>query len=128
MNTKVTIVIPARDEETTVGSVIDSVKPYADKVVVVDDHSLDRTRLIAERKKAKVLANPSRAGKGLVIRFAIDRINSDTIVFIDADSSHKGEDIPKLLKPIFDGKADMVIASRIKGGSGEFGTFGVKKA
>lgn len=124
MNSKVTIVIPAKNEEITVGSVIDAVKPYGTEVVVIDDHSTDNTRIIAEQKGIKVLSNFGKAGKGGAIRFAIDNIGGDVILFIDADCSHKSEDIPKLLKPIFDGRADMVIASRIKGGSGElFGSF-----
>lgn len=124
MHSKVTIVIPARNEECTIGTVIDAVRPYGAEIVVIDDHSIDNTRIIAEQKGVKVLSNLGRPGKGFAIRLAIDYIKSDIILFIDADSSHKNEDIPKLLKPILDGKADMVVASRIKGGSGElFTTF-----
>lgn len=121
---KVTIVIPARNEENTIETVIDTVKPYGTEIVVIDDHSTDNTRIIAEQKGVKVLPNLRRPGKGFAIKFAIDYIKSDIILFIDADGSHKSEDIPKLLKPIVDGMADMVVASRIMGGSGEqFTTF-----
>lgn len=124
MNSKVTAVIPARDEETTVESVIDGVKSYVDEVIVIDDHSTDSTQIVAEQKGIKVLSNLEKPGKGSAIRFAIDNIKSDIVLFIDADCSHKSEDIPKMLKPILNGKADMVTASRIKGGSGElFGSF-----
>lgn len=124
MNSKVTIVIPAKNEEVTIGSVIDAVRPYSKEVIVIDDHSTDNTRTTAEQKGIKVLSNLGRPGKGCAIRFAIDNIEGGVILFIDADCSHKGEDIPRLLKPIFDGRADMVVASRIKGGSAElFGSF-----
>ena len=64
-------------------------------------------------------------GKGDGIRVAIEHAKEDIIVFIDADGSHIAKDIPKIVQPIKDGKADMVIASRFIGGSEELhGTFG----
>jgi len=58
-------------------------------------------------------------GKGDAVRCAIEEASGEIIVFIDADGSHDPQDIPKLIKPIEEGKADLVIASRRKGGSDE---------
>lgn len=116
---KIVIAIPTNNEEATIGDVIDAVRAYADEVIVIDDHSTDGTRIITEQKCIKTLLNPGRPGKGFAIRYAIDNIESDIIVFIDADGSHKSGDIPQLLRPIINGRADMVIASRVKGGSAE---------
>jgi len=114
----VTAVIPAKDEEGSIGDIIDAVGPYADEVLVVDGHSRDRTRAIAIEHRARVVRDGGR-GKGEALRIAIGEATTDIIVFIDADGSHDPRDIPKLIAPIEAGDADLVIASRGKGGSDE---------
>ena len=114
----VTAVIPAKDEEGSIGAIIDAVGPYADEVLVVDGHSRDRTRAIAIEHRARVVRDGGR-GKGEALRIAIGEATTDIIVFIDADGSHDPRDIPKLVAPIEAGDADLVIASRGKGGSDE---------
>ncbi len=120
---KVSIVIPTKNEGKTIGEVIDKVRPYGDDVVVVDSkNTKDDTREVAESKGARVLVD-NGVGKGDGIRVAIKTLDSDVLVFIDADGSHIPEDIPKVVAPIKEGKADMVIASRMLGGSEElYGT------
>lgn len=112
------MVVPAKDEEGLIGEIVDSVKPYADEVLVVDGHSQDRTRAIAVEHGARVVQDHGR-GKGEALRLSIAEAAGDILLFIDADGSHDPRDIPKLLAPIRAGDADLVIASRGKGGSDE---------
>jgi glycosyltransferase involved in cell wall biosynthesis len=120
---RVTVVVPARDEEGLIGEIVDSVRPYADEVLVVDGHSRDRTRAIALEHGARVIQDNGR-GKGEALRIAIEQATHEIVVFIDADGSHEPRDIPALVGPIKAGEADLVIGSRGKGGSDELhGTF-----
>ena len=121
----VTVVIPTRNEEGLIGEIIDAVRSYGD-VLVVDGHSTDKTREIAVQHGARVVLDGGR-GKGQAIRQALTETRTDIVVFIDADGSHETRDIPALVAPIAAGEADLVIASRGKGGSdelhGDFGQF-----
>lgn len=116
---KVTVVIPTKNEERTVRQIIESVKPYADEVLVVDGRSNDNTLKTAREAGARTIVDQGR-GKGNGIRMAIAQASGDILVFIDADGSHGAKDIPKLVKPITEGSADLVIGSRMLGGSDEF--------
>lgn len=117
-NDRVAVVIPTRNEEATVAGVIRSVRPFASDIVVYDGHSTDRTREIAAAEGARVVVQ-NGAGKGTAIRQAFSDIAKDVIVLIDADGSHESADIPKLVAPLLDGRADLVVASRLLGGSDE---------
>jgi dolichol-phosphate hexosyltransferase len=85
---------------------------------VVDGHSSDNTREIAERLGAKVIRDGGK-GKGEAIRCAIPSITAEIAVFMDADGSHDPSDIPRLVAPILAGEADHVSGSRLLGGSSE---------
>jgi dolichol-phosphate mannosyltransferase len=115
---KVTVVIPTLNEEKTIGFVVEACKPHADEIIVVDGHSTDKTREIVERLGLKVLLDHHK-GKGSALRQAIRHVTGSIIVFIDADGSHNPDDIPKLIQPIIEGKADHVSGSRLMGGSSE---------
>ena len=115
---RVTVVIPTRDEEGLIGEIIDAVRPACDEVLVVDGHSTDRTRDIALAHQARVVLDHGK-GKGEALRLALDEATGEIVVFIDADGSHEPRDIPALVAPIMSGDADMVIASRGRGGSDE---------
>ena len=115
---RVTVVIPAKDEEGLIGEIVDQVKPYADEVLVVDGHSRDRTAEIATAHGARVIRDNGQ-GKGEALRLALARAEGEIVVFIDADGSHDPQDIPKLVAPIRAGVSDLVIGSRGKGGSDE---------
>ena len=114
----ITIVIPAKNEEKTIGEIIEAVRPYGNEVLLIDGHSTDKTRNIASSLGARIEFDHGR-GKGDAIRTAIEKVTNDIIVFIDADGSHDAKDIPKLLEPILKDEADLVIGSRSLGGSDE---------
>lgn len=117
-NVKVSAVIPAKNEAATIKDIIKEAKKHAFEVLVIDGNSQDATKKIAEEERAKVFQD-SGTGKGKAIRLGIEKAQGDIIVFMDADGSHDVRDIPKLILPIVLNKADMVIASRGKGGSDE---------
>lgn len=116
---KITIVILTKNEEKTIGEIIEGCKHFSDNIVVVDGHSQDSTREVAKKLGTKVMLDNGK-GKGDGIKTAIKNIEEGIIVFIDADGSHSPEDIPHLVKPIQEGLAQHVHGSRILGGSEEF--------
>ena len=115
---KITAVICTKNEELTIGEMIEKTKPYVDEIIVVDGHSTDKTREIAQKMGVKVVLDHGK-GKGDGIRVGIKEAKEEIIVFLDADGSHDPNDIPKLVKPIIENKADLVIGSRGRGGSDE---------
>jgi len=115
---KISIVIPTLDEADTIAEIIEGCKPYGDEVLVVDGHSRDRTREVAESLGVKVILD-NRKGKGEALRHVVNFVNGNIIVFIDADGSHDPNDIPKLVEPIIKDEADHVSGSRLIGGSSE---------
>lgn len=115
---RVSVVIPTLNEENTVTEIIEGCKPYADEILVVDGHSQDKTREVAERLGVKVILD-NKKGKGEALRHAVNFVSGDIIVFVDADGSHDPKDIPKLVEPILKNGADHVSASRLIGGSSE---------
>jgi len=115
---KISVVIPTRNEEGMINEIIDGCRPYADELLVVDGHSTDKTREIAEAAGVKVILDNGK-GKGAALRHAATVVTGDIIVFIDADGSHDPRDIPKLVEPIIKGEADHVSGSRLIGGSSE---------
>tara|TARA_Y100000590_G_scaffold445794_1_gene578402 strand:- start:333 stop:1025 length:693 start_codon:yes stop_codon:yes gene_type:complete len=112
------IVIPAKDEAATIGGVLDDVIQYADEILVIDGHSKDQTRSIANSKGVRVVLDGG-LGKGEAVRLALNEAKGDILVFIDADGSHEASDIPKLIAPLLANNADLVTASRPRGGSDE---------
>jgi dolichol-phosphate mannosyltransferase len=114
----VTVVVPALNEEDTIQFIVDRCRPYGDEVMVVDGHSTDRTRELAWKAGARVVLD-ERKGKGAALRLAAREAIGDVVCYIDADGSHRPADIPFLLQPIFDGVADLVVGSRVTGGSDE---------
>jgi dolichol-phosphate mannosyltransferase len=115
---KVSVVIPTLNEEHTLRDIIEGCRPYADEMLVVDGHSTDRTREVAESAGVRVVLD-NKKGKGEALRHSINFVTGDIIVFIDADGSHDPNDIPNILVPILKDEADHVSASRLIGGSSE---------
>lgn len=113
-----TIVIPTRSEARTIADIVRRSLVLTPHVLVMDTPSGDNTAALAMAEGAKVV-NVSGNGKGLAIRAAADHVETEIVVFIDADGSHIVEDIPKLVAPIQNGEAEHVHASRLIGGSSE---------
>lgn len=115
----ISLVICCKDEERSLASVINGAKKYAKEIIVIDGHSTDTSRTIAKQYGVKVFIDNGK-GKGAGMQLGIRKATGDIIVFMDADGSHKASDIPKLIAPIKHNRADLVIASRITGGSDDF--------
>ena len=104
MKPEISIVLPAFNEEKAIEKVIDDVRAsmrtgkYNYEVLVVDDHSTDRTAALAEAKGARVIRRPLTGGSGASRRTGIVNAEGDIIVMLDADGSYEAADIPKLLE------------------------------
>ena len=112
---KITVGLPAYNEEKNIAKIIVQLKKVADQIIVCDDGSTDLTSRIAESLGTIVIKHPKNLGYGSAIRsiFLKSReINSEILVTIDADGQHKIEDVKKVIKPIVDGRADISIGSR----------------
>ena len=111
---KAVAVIPAYNEERTIGKIVRETKRYVDEVIVVDDGSRDHTREIALKEGAKVISHPRNLGLGTALRnglkAAMER-DADVIITLDADGQHVPGDIPKFLKKIEEGY-DFVLGER----------------
>lgn len=116
----VSVVIPAYNEEKTIGNIIEETIQIMDaagmpyEIIVVDDGSTDNTRQIASRYKATVLSNGKNRGKGYALRRGFQHAQGDIIVTIDADGSHSPKEIPDIINPLFNG-SDIVTGSRFLG-------------
>jgi dolichol-phosphate hexosyltransferase len=113
-----TVVVPARNEEDTIGEVLRSLSGMTDDLIVIDGRSSDRTMAIAKEYGARVIQDNGR-GKGDAVRVGLANARHPITVFIDADGSHDPRDIPMLVGPIATGEADLVMGSRMLGGSEE---------
>lgn len=112
------VVVPARNEEGTIGEVLRSVRGLTDDLIVIDGHSTDRTVAVARQHGAKVVKD-NGLGKGDAVRVGLAHARYPITVFIDADGSHDADDIPRLVGPIATGDAELVMGSRMLGGSDE---------
>lgn len=107
-------VLPAYNEETSIGSVILLAKLYTDNVIVVDNASSDRTAEIAKKAGAEVIAHETNTGKGAALETgfkAAANLGADIIVTMSSSGHHNPADIPTLVAPIIKGSADIVNGS-----------------
>lgn len=110
MRSKVSVIIPAYNEEKTIGKVINIVKKSSIKneIIVVDNCSTDRTSSIARDMGVKVVYCADK-GKGVAMLYGLKEANSDIIVYLDADIADYEEDIiDKLVEPIINRDVDFV--------------------
>jgi glycosyltransferase involved in cell wall biosynthesis len=115
----IAVILPAYEEEVSIGSIVLLTRLYADKVIVVDDGSSDRTADIARKAGAEVIIHEKNTGKGGALKTgfaAAVKMGADVIVTMDSDAQHNPADIPKLAVPIIKGEADMVNGSRYLSG------------
>lgn len=116
----VTAIVPALNEEDTIGEVVERLLalPLSTQVIVVDDGSTDRTPEILRGFGAKivVIRNERRGGKGTAIRSALAKATGKAVIIQDADLEYFPEEIPKLVAPILDGTASVVYGTRFSRG------------
>ncbi len=117
--TTVTVVLCTKNEAGGIRQILRSVKPYADEILVVDGHSTDGTASLAREAGVKVLEDNGR-GKGAAVKLGLSEARGEVVVLMDADGSHDPAAIPTLVAPIVMDEADLVVASRHRGGSDEW--------
>lgn len=113
------VIIPAFNEEDSIGLVLDEIPSFVRKVVVVNNNSTDHTSLRAKEGGAVVLDEPRR-GYGTACLTGIAYLSTlevqpQIVVFLDGDYSDYPEETGNIIRPIVEGKADMVIGSRARG-------------
>ncbi len=112
---KTFVVIPAYNEEKTIGRVASEARKYADEVVVVDDHGKDLTSEKAKEAGAITVRLVVNMGAGFATRVGCDiavQRGADVIVTLDADGQHDPADVPQLVKTLEDERLDIVFGSR----------------
>ena len=113
----VSVIIPVFNEEVTVGDIVTRTNKTLDhmedsyEVLVVDDGSDDRSAVIAKERNAIVIRS-THQGKGFALRSGFRQAKGKMVVTLDADGSHKPEEIPLLLQYLMENKADFVVGSR----------------
>jgi dolichol-phosphate mannosyltransferase len=117
---EVTVLVPALNEQDTIAEVVERLLklPLTTEVIVIDDGSTDRTPeiLALYSDRVRVLTNKQKGGKGAAIRQALPYATGETVVVQDADLEYAPEELPKLIQPILDGKANVVYGTRFSAG------------
>ena len=111
---QISVIIPAHDEESSIGLVIDALpKDRIHEIIVVDNNSSDNTAFVANEHGARIAKEP-RKGYGSACLKGIEELDSpDIVVFLDGDFSDYPEEIISLLEPIEKGEMDFVLGSRM---------------
>lgn len=114
MVSRISIIIPAYNEESSIGLVLDALpQEKLHEIIVVDNGSTDATALVAQEHGARVVKEP-RKGYGSACLKGIDELDTpDIVVFIDGDFSDFPEEIVLLIGPIETGEKDFVLGSRM---------------
>lgn len=124
----VCILIPTLDEAETIGDVLDRFHDEGyENILVIDGHSEDDTKNIAEEAGARVILQ-SGTGKGQAVQEAVDHIDAEYILMLDGDGTYDPEEADRMLAPLVNGEADHVIGNRFanmeKGAMTRFNRFG----
>jgi glycosyltransferase involved in cell wall biosynthesis len=116
------VIIPVYNEISTLRTILERVQStgLADEVILVDDGSTDGTRTLLAgldgQRGIRVILHDTNRGKGAAVRTGLAAATGDILLIQDADLEYDPCDYPTLLKPIKDGKADVVYGSRFQGG------------
>jgi len=122
---RLSIVIPCFNETKTIRAIVDAVRaaPTAGlekEIVIVDDCSTDGTRDLLRSEIAplvgQIVYHEKNQGKGAALRTGFAAATGDIVLIQDADLEYDPQEYPRLIKPILDGKADVVFGSRFAGG------------
>lgn len=111
----VVLVIPANKEELVIGSLVLKARQLLDRIIVVDNGSMDRTSEVAAYAEAKVIRLEKNMGKAHALLVGLNHareLGCKVAVTLDGDGQHKTREIPDVIKPVLEGKADLVIGSR----------------
>lgn len=118
---EISVILPALDEEPTIGKVIDRIprkaimdRGYDVDIMVVDGHSTDNTQQIALEKGARLILQQGR-GKGLGVKAAFEASRGVFVFMMDSDDTYPAERIPDMLSLLESGEYDVVLGSRISG-------------
>lgn len=117
---KVAAVIPAYNEEKRLHKVIKEVSPYVDSIIVIDDGSTDNTSKFASGRKVVLLQHILNLGQGAALETGFEyarRNNFGALITFDADGQFRASQIPRILAPIINNKADITLGSRFLGKS-----------
>ena len=112
---KITVGIPAYNEEENIAKIISQLKDVTQSIIVCDDHSTDNTNKIAKSLGVDVVTHSKNMGYGSAIKSIFAKakeIDSDVLVTMDADGQHRIEDLKKILEPVLSGTVDICIGSR----------------
>ena len=113
-------IIPAYNEEDELANVITKTLKYVDKVIIVNDGSIDKTAEVAIEAGAEVINHSTNLGKGEALKSGFKAVGNDSIIItIDGDGQHNPDEIPDLIKPIIENGADLVNGSRYMNGPEE---------
>ncbi len=124
--------IPCLNTERFIADVVSRAKRYVDQVIVIDDGSHDGTAERAKAAGAIVINHRTNQGYGRAIRSCLEAARAsgaEALVILDGDGQHDPDEIPRLLAPVLDGEADLVIGSRflgVKGNMPRYRKFGIK--
>lgn len=118
MEKKIAVLVPCYNEELTVTKVVTDFQkalPEAD-IYVYNNNSTDKTRELAVSAGA-IVRDEYAQGKGNVVRSMFRDIDADVYVMVDGDDTYPAEEVDKLIQPVLDGRADMVIGDRLSNGT-----------
>ncbi len=119
---KLSIVIPCYNEKDTIQKILERVKasPLDKEIIIVDDGSTDGTREILATQIAhqvdQIIFHEHNQGKGAALRSGFAAVHGDIVIIQDADLEYDPAEYEQLIKPILEGKADVVYGSRVRGG------------